>query len=121
MSGKVVLLVDDDNMIRAIFKETLLRAGIDVIEANSADQALEQLAEGTHIDAVISDYRMPGMNGIELANSLQGQYPLMLISADNLQDVVGKIPVITKYKRKPLAPEEFLDEVKMLFACADPV
>jgi len=116
MYGKRVLLVEDDNMIRLIFSETLRRVGVIVIEAENACHALEQLSEGILVDAVITDFSMPGMNGIQLAETLGGQYPLMLVSSDNLETEVANAPSVTKFKRKPLTPVDLVEGVRKLFA-----
>jgi len=89
-----------------------------VIEAENACHALEQLAKGIRVDAVITDFSMPGMNGIELAETLGGQYPLMLVSSDNLETEAAKVPAVTKFKQKPLSPVDLLDGVRNLFTRA---
>jgi len=114
MEGKAVLLVDDDSVIRTLFSHTLRQVGVTVIEAENAQSALEQLSEGIHIDAVITDYRMPGMNGIDFANVLDKQYPLMLVSSDELTTLVAKNPSIRIFRQKPLTPGELLSGLRAL-------
>jgi len=121
MDGKSVLLVDDDDTVRFIFSETLRRVGVKVTEADCAFHALEQLAGGIHVDAVITDFSMPGMNGIQLAEVLDGRYPLLLVSTDNLEDQANKSSTIVQFKRKPLTQAELLESVQELFAISDPM
>jgi DNA-binding NtrC family response regulator len=121
MYDKTVLLVDDNRTTRLVFTEILRLAGVVVVQAENAHHALKQLSEGIHIDAIISDYMMPGMNGIELAKALNGRYPLMLVSSDDLEKKVNTIPTIVTFCQKPLTPEELLEGVRKLFAVPDAI
>lgn len=85
-----ILCVDDDDDTLKLRKHLLESAEYSVVTANSGAEALRMLAEGTHVDLVMLDYLMPGMNGDELAEKLRAQYPelrLITISA------VGQLPV----------------------------
>lgn len=65
-----VLLVDDDRLSRVMLAALLNERGIQVIEAEDGEQALHEFAQDT-IDLVISDMRMPGMSGTELAQRIR--------------------------------------------------
>lgn len=67
-----VLYVDDDELARAVFKRALQSSGFSVTLASSAYQAIEFTAEKTY-DAVVSDLRMPGMDGFSLLDELHAQ------------------------------------------------
>ena len=69
-----VLACDDDESIRALLPRLLERAGVRVVSAGSGDEALEMLAR-MPVDAVISDYRMSGMSGIDLHVEVARRYP----------------------------------------------
>jgi two-component system cell cycle sensor histidine kinase/response regulator CckA len=58
-----VLLVEDEPMVRAVAERALTRHGYRVITADNGEAALEQLGKGEHIDLLISDVVMPGMDG----------------------------------------------------------
>ena len=116
LMNKTILVVDDNNMIRKLFSETLRQVGVNVIEAASAHHAIDALADGTYIDAIITDNTMPGMRGLQLAEKLNGRYPLLLISSDDLTDTIRKLPYVTHFKRKPLMPSELLGCVKSLLS-----
>jgi two-component system cell cycle sensor histidine kinase/response regulator CckA len=58
-----VLLVEDEPMVRAVAERALTRHGYRVITADNGEEALEQLSKGEHIDLLISDVVMPGMDG----------------------------------------------------------
>jgi PAS domain S-box-containing protein len=71
-----ILLVDDDPDVRAVAAAMLRDAGHTVIEAASGGAALERLdAEASHIDLLIADLAMPGMNGFELARAARQEHP----------------------------------------------
>jgi CheY-like chemotaxis protein len=62
-----ILVVDDDALINIGTVDMIEDLGHRAIEAYSGREALQILADGQRIDAMLTDYAMPGMNGIELA------------------------------------------------------
>ena len=75
-----LLLVDDDPHIVSIFQRLLLRVerGFSIRTASSAEQALLMLAEEP-ADVVLTDVRMPGMDGLELLAQIRSLYPQTMI------------------------------------------
>ncbi len=77
-----VLIVDDEDAIRAALGRFFARRGWEVIEAADGLAAMQQLlspdATTTHFDLVISDLRMPGYSGIELHDQLLAERPEIL-------------------------------------------
>lgn len=73
-SGKRVLVVDDDEWVRELLVSTLLDAGYHVSTASSAEEALAKLYSAS-FDLVLSDVKMPGMDGITLSRFLSTAYP----------------------------------------------
>lgn len=84
-----VLVVDDDTVILATMEDGLNAAGYDVALAQSAQEAIEAIV-GTPIDLAIIDVRMPGVDGLALANHLREHtsIPFMFLSAYGDRDVV---------------------------------
>jgi signal transduction histidine kinase len=72
--GRLVLVIDDDDDVRAVLVETLVAAGFTVAEANSGAEGLRHL-ETKRPDAAIIDFIMPGMNGAEIAQSARAILP----------------------------------------------
>lgn len=75
--SKTILLVDDEEAVLRALQRTLQRAGYRVLQATSADRALELLSE-QQVALVVSDYRMPGLSGAELLSQVRQLYPTVL-------------------------------------------
>jgi two-component system, response regulator PdtaR len=90
-----VLLVEDDVLVRLMIADELREAGLTVIEAASADEALAYLGAGGHADLVFTDIEMPGtMNGLEMARHLRAwtpSLPLILTSGKFMPQNVGSL------------------------------
>jgi CheY-like chemotaxis protein len=70
-----VLVVDDDPSILSLVKEQLYDYGYQPIMASSGEEALEIALQQTHIDLLLTDIKMPGINGIDLVKQLSTVYP----------------------------------------------
>lgn len=87
-----VLVVDDSRMQRRILSATLVRAGYEVIEAASGAEALE-IAARLVPDLILSDWMMPGMDGLEFCRAFRAQmrgryvYFILLTSKTETNDV----------------------------------
>lgn len=80
----VILLVEDDILVRFVTADVLREAGFDVLEAVNGSEALALIRTGHPLDLVITDLRMPGMDGIELTSSvklLRANLPVMILSS----------------------------------------
>lgn len=69
-----VLVAEDDKLIRTIFAEIVAGEGFDVVEADNGQQALD-LVTSRKIDMIISDMRMPLMNGFDLLVAVKKTHP----------------------------------------------
>ncbi len=90
MSEHHVLVVDDEPGLREMLAANLELEGFRVTEAESGERALE-LARTQSFDLVVTDIRMPGMNGVELFRSLRGlglQMPVVLMTAFAVEELV---------------------------------
>ncbi len=92
--SNTVLLVDDDPLLTAGLRRSLLHEGFDALTADDPHQALAMLEE-REIDAIVSDYDMPGMNGAELLEIVCERWPstvrLMLTGCSELGVAVEAI------------------------------
>lgn len=81
--GATILLVDDEELVRTGTAEMLADIGYEVVEATSGAEALRLIRGGAAPDLLITDYRMPGMNGVELIDAVRALAPevrVMLIT-----------------------------------------
>ena len=97
----VVLLIDDEEVVRHATAEMLAEAGYGVIQAGGAADALELLNGGVEIEAVVTDYAMPGQTGAELARqlrTLRPELPILLITgyAAIAEDEIDDLPRLAK-------------------------
>jgi CheY-like chemotaxis protein len=99
---KKILLVDDEPAILTVLELLLNKCGFLVALKSNAESALFLIREGVNIDLVITDYRMPGMNGIEFIRELRRLLPsvpvLMLTGDINLEvePSLGVFEIISK-------------------------
>ncbi len=80
---KTILLADDDDSLRRVLEFQLSDAGFRVLTAENGSQALELFA-ANEVDCVITDWRMPEMNGLELlerVNAIRSDIPIIVITA----------------------------------------
>ena len=85
--GKRVLIVDDDHHARFLLGALLDHAGYTVVPACDGRAAMTELHK-RHFDAVVTDYRMPFLNGLELVRLIHIHYPLIPVIL-----VSGALPV----------------------------
>ncbi|MDH4275631.1 MAG: nitrogen regulation protein NR(I), partial [Gammaproteobacteria bacterium] len=83
ISTPTIWVVDDDRSIRWVLEKALHQAGMDVTTFSNADGLLERLAR-TKPDALITDVRMPGMDGLALLDKIHHRYtqlPVIIMTA----------------------------------------
>jgi DNA-binding response OmpR family regulator len=80
---KKILIADDEESIRLLYKEELEEEGYEVIIAKDGNEAFEKYGE-TNPDLIILDIKMPGLNGIEVMHKIREQsrdVPIILCTA----------------------------------------
>jgi two-component system response regulator PilR (NtrC family) len=71
-----ILVVDDEEMLRNLLVKILVKEGYDVDTAENGEEALDKLSQAPY-DLLISDIKMPKMNGFELLKNVRSKYPLV--------------------------------------------
>ena len=78
----VVLIVEDELLLRMNAVDMIAAAGFEVVEAGNADKAIEILEARRDITVVFTDIQMPGsMDGLKLARAVRGRWPPIKIVA----------------------------------------
>jgi CheY-like chemotaxis protein len=107
----VILCVDDEQNPLTLRKFVLQKAGYEVVTASSGKEALE-LAASRHVDLVLSDHLMPGMQGTELAQQLKAQHPnLPVILISGVNELPPGSAVANAFVSKIEGPDALCKEV----------
>ena len=104
-----VLVVDDDPVIGKSFDRVLTGKGYAVITAANGEEALTKLAAEDY-DLVYTDIKMPGMNGLEVAERVKAKKPwtpvVIITGFGNAEhEARAKAAGATRFLHKPLSPE----------------
>jgi signal transduction histidine kinase/ActR/RegA family two-component response regulator len=116
--GAVILLVDDDSAVREVTASILRDLGHVVIEVGSGGAALDLLDQNAHIELVILDFAMPGMNGMEVARQVRTKSParpVIFVTGYAETSALGDIDE-TQIVRKPFIGNELADKVQTALA-----
>jgi len=116
--SKIILVVDDEEHIREIVSEYLQGLGYEVVEAANGEVALTMCKE-RDFDLVITDIRMPRMNGLDLLDSLKSQNqtrPVVLMTGYDLSknEVEGLHYKADGYVLKPFNLDKIRQQVETL-------
>jgi signal transduction histidine kinase len=113
--ARKVLLVDDEPLVRMGTADMLEEMGHEVVEAANGSEALRLLDEHPDIDAVVTDFTMPQMNGAQLARLVRernDRLPVLLITGFASEALDPAMPQLLK----PFRHEELEDAIEHLLA-----
>jgi CheY-like chemotaxis protein len=115
---KKVLVVDDDPVVGKSFDRVLAPKGYAVITASSAAEALAKIAREEY-DAIYTDIRMPGMDGLWLADRVKAKrpwLPVVIVTGygSETNEAAAKEIGVAGFLRKPLSPEMIEESVSHL-------
>ena len=104
-----VLVVDDDPVVGKSFDRVLSRKGYAVITARNGEEALTKLHNETY-DLVFTDIKMPGMNGLEVAERVRASQPWLPVVivtgyGTDAYEARAKAAGVSGFLHKPLSPE----------------
>ena len=110
VAQRVVLVVDDEQLVRQVKREILLHAGCIVFEAEGAEEAIRLAAVHTGtIDVLVTDLSLPGLQGADLAVRLRALRPGLgvVFTSGYLDDgVPGTLVPGSVFLQKPFALDE---------------
>lgn len=111
-----ILIVDDDQAVRASIADLLRTQGHEAVEAPSGEDGFFEAAR-LDVDLVVTDVRMPGWTGIDLVNTLQTVLPgipIVVVSAyldRNVEAQLKNRPYVKKLIPKPFGREALLGAI----------
>jgi CheY-like chemotaxis protein len=112
----MMIVVDDDDGVRVLIKELLLDRGYDVITAQSGAEGLDQIQHEPRLSLVITDIRMPGIDGWEFARRATEMRPGLKVlyitgyPGEQAPDDAPPGPLL----RKPWRAGEFYQSIEQL-------
>jgi CheY-like chemotaxis protein len=105
----VVLIVEDEFLLRMDAADMIGAAGFEVVEAGNADEAIGILEARRDITVVFTDIQMPGsMDGLKLARAVRGRWPPIKIIATSGRVAIAEtdLPEGGKFLPKPYSPTD---------------
>jgi PAS domain S-box-containing protein len=123
---EIILLVEDEPSVRLLTQHVLRTHGYTVHEAENGFQALDLIRRnGLHVDLLVTDLVMPGMNGKELAMRLRSHFEelkvLYMSGYSENPPVIGDETLVnTTFLQKPFSPEELIRMVREILHSVSP-
>lgn len=113
-----ILVVEDESPIRGFIRINLNRNGFDVCEASSGEEGI-RIANLEHIDIVILDIMLPGINGFDVCEVLRRDFPkigiiMLTAKSQDMDKIMGLEYGADDYMIKPFNPLELVLRVKSL-------
>ena len=111
-----ILVVEDDAIVRMLIIDVLEELDFKVLEADGGEQALEILKDDKHIDLMMTDVGLPGMEGRELATEARKLRPtLPILFASGYAETID-VPAGMHVISKPFSIDQLRDKVKAVIA-----
>jgi CheY-like chemotaxis protein len=113
----VVLVVEDDVLLRMDAVDIVISAGFDAVEAGNADEAIAILEARPDIHIVFTDIQMPGsMDGLKLARFVKDRWPpIKILATSGLLRISGDdLPAGGRFLSKPYSPVEVVQTLREL-------
>ena len=117
---KKVLVLEDESSIRSFIVINLRRAGYEVIEAGTGEEALEMLQQHSDIRVALLDVMLPGIDGFEVCcriRATNSRIGIIMLTArsQEMDKVTGLMTGADDYVTKPFSPAELTARVDALF------
>jgi CheY-like chemotaxis protein len=115
----VVLLVEDEPLVRLTQVDILKESEFWVVEAQDADEAFDLLKSRPEIDAILTDVNMPGsMDGFEFARLVRQGWPevAVLVISGKTGPGPGDLPPNATFLHKPIMPDDLIAALQDVMA-----
>ena len=119
---KRILIVDDDEDVRILFRATLPPDAYEVAEAATISEAWDRLSD-SHVDLIVLDIGLPDGNGLDLCQVIRqdhrlGALPIIILTGDSSATghIQGYQKGADRYVAKPYRPSEMLETIRYLIA-----
>ena len=117
---KKVLVLEDESSIRSFIVINLRRAGYDVIEAETGEEALDKLKENPDTRVALLDIMLPGIDGFEVCRRIRAtntKIGIIMLTArsQEMDKVTGLMTGADDYVTKPFSPAELTARVDALY------
>lgn len=117
-TGPLILLVEDEPLVRKLNIDILEEAGFRVVDANDADEAFEILKRRSdQVRVVLTDVDMPGsMNGFEFARLVTQGWPgaRVLVISGKTSPSPGDLPATGAFLAKPYRPGVLVERIRAM-------
>jgi CheY-like chemotaxis protein len=113
----VVLIVEDETLVRMDTSEAVEAAGFEVVEAGNADEAIAILAARDDVGVVFTDVNMPGsMDGLKLSRLVRDRWPPVKVVATSghARIAEGDLPEGGRFLHKPYTEAEITATLREL-------
>ena len=100
----VVLIVEDDFLVRIFADEIAVEAGFNSLAAADADEAIRILQNRTDVRVVLTDMNLPGyLDGLELAHAIQHRWPSIqiVVTSGMMRPAANELPEHSHFVPKP--------------------
>ena len=117
---KKVMILEDEVSIRSFVVINLKRAGYEVVEAGTGEEALELLKANPDVGVAILDIMLPGIDGFEVCRSIRAtdkKIGIIMLTArsQEMDKITGLMTGADDYVTKPFSPAELLARVDALY------
>jgi CheY-like chemotaxis protein len=116
-SKPVILVVEDEYLIRMCATEIIKKAGFEVVEADNADEAISILQARKDIRIVFTDIEMPGsMDGLKLAHAIRDRWPPIeiILTSGRHRPSVNQMPPRGQFFPKPYSSDAVIAAIRRL-------
>lgn len=118
MENGRILVVDDEEKIRKLVKDFLVKKGYEVIEAKDGEEALDLFYDQKDISLIILDVMMPKINGYQVLKEIRetSQIPIIMLTAkvEESDELLGFELGVDEYVCKPFSPKTLVARVEAI-------